>query len=146
MAANYPGNTVSFIQKVDAVSNVNAGDVNVLYEEVKAIADELGLNPSDRSGSASGTFLDSTSAFATVKERLDNIETGARVAFTTLVNRNGGTTLQTSGSGVIGLVVKGAASQSVNLMEFQTNGSSTPVSYVTAAGVVYTPTIDGGGA
>jgi hypothetical protein len=146
MAANYPGNTVSFTQKVDAVSNVNAGDVNVIYDEVKAIADELGLNPSDRSGSASGTFLDSTSAFNTVKERLDNIETGARVAFTTLVNRNGGTTLQTSGSGVIGLVVKAAASQSVNLMEFQTSGSSTPVSYVTAAGNIYTPSIDGGGA
>jgi hypothetical protein len=146
MAANYPGNTVSFTQKVDAVSNVNAADVNVIYDEVKAIADELGLDPSDRSGSASGTFDGSTSSFGTVKLRLDNIETGARVANTLLVSNVGGSTILASSASVKGLVIKAAASQSANLMEFQTNGSSTPVSYVTAAGNIYTPTIDGGGA
>jgi hypothetical protein len=146
MTANYPGNTVSFTQKVDSVSNVNAADVNLAYEEIQAIAAELGLNPSDRTGGASTTFNDSTSSFDTVKLRLDNIETGARVANTSLVNKAGGTTITPSANSVKGLVIKGASGQTATLMEFQTSGSSTPVSYVTAAGNIYTPTIDGGGA
>lgn len=144
--ANYPGNTVSFTPKVDAVSNVNAGDVNVLYDEVSAIAVELGLNPSDRSGSASNSFNSSASTFDTVKLRLDNIETGARVANNLLVSNVGGSTITPSASGVIGLIVKATSGQTANLAEFQTAGSSTPVSYVTSAGNIYTPVIDGGGA
>jgi hypothetical protein len=146
MAANYPGNTVSFTQKVDSISNVNAADVNLAYEEIQAIATELGLNPSDRTSGASNTFDGTTSAFDTVKLRLDNIETGARVANTLLVSNVGGSTILASASGVKGLIIKAAASQSANLLEFQNNGSTTPVSYVTAAGNIYTPTIDGGGA
>ena len=146
--ANYPGNTVGFVNKVDLTSTVIASDVNSLYDEVTAIAAELGLNPSQRtSGTWSTSWTSSgNTKFTNVKLRLDNAENGAYTANDALVSRYGGTTvISTGATSAVSLSIKQASSQTGNLLEFRTS-ADTVVSYARADGTFFTPVLDGGGA
>jgi hypothetical protein len=143
--ATYPDNLANFTSVQDGVNTVQAVHVNVGYQEITATQTELGANASDRSGSwATTPMVVSSLTFTDVKSRLDNVENGAYYSQTSLVNKNGGTTILPATSGTKGLIIKGAASQSVNLLEFQVDGSTTAVSYFKNDGTFFTPIIDGG--
>jgi hypothetical protein len=144
--ANYPNALSTFTPVVDGTDVVQAYQVNNAYTEITAITTELGINPSDRSTGWSTTFDSTSTTFSTVQVRIDNVENGAKKANDLLVSNVGGTTITPSGTGVIGLVLKGVTSGTANLLEARASGSSTPVTYIAADGSFYTPTIDGGSA
>lgn len=146
--ATYPDSTALNLGTLrDGVDTVVASNVNTVYRETEAIAVVLGANPNTRTAPwATSPFDNSSQAFTTLKMRLDNVENGANFAYTYLVNKAGGTTITPSAAGVVGATVKATSGQTANLMEFQTSGSSTPVSYFKPDGTFFTPVIDGGSA
>jgi hypothetical protein len=143
--ATYPDNLASFTAVRNGEDTVQAQHVNVAYEEISATQTELGTNAADRSGAWSATpLVISSLSFSDVKSRIDNVENGAYYSQTSLVNKAGGTTITPSTSSTKGLIIKGAASQSAHLLEFQVDGSTTAISYFRNDGTFFTPTIDGG--
>jgi hypothetical protein len=128
MTARYPAQFPLFQPQIDGVDGVNAVDVNILYEEVDAIAAALGIDPKG--------------AAATVGARIGAVET----AGTTYVSNNGGSTILSTAATTRGLVVKGHASQSVNLFEVKDNSNNIFFSVGSSGTVTFTTAIDGGNA
>lgn len=77
--------------QIDGSSIVDAADVNLVYAEIIGIEQELGINPSQRKVAFnSGTYSDNyASDFVTVDARIENVETAAHQAYTSL-NVSGG--------------------------------------------------------
>jgi hypothetical protein len=127
MAAQYPSQLASFGTRLqDNIDTVLAAHPGKLQDEVLAIQTVLGVNPQVDSGSADRV---------TVNARLNLIEAGVTGdSHSQYVKVAGGSTITPASSSTKGLVVKGASSQTANLQEWQTNGSSTPVAYITPAG------------
>jgi hypothetical protein len=141
MAANYPSTAVSFSQRTDNQDPVVAGDVNVVYDEVTAIATVIGLSPASSAG-WSGSFSTSTTSWSTLKERIQHIEYGLSTAYTDRVSLAGDSVVLPAANKV-GVTVKAAPSATSNLMEFK-NSSNTVVTAVGPNGWILT--IDGGSA
>ena len=130
--------------QVDDLDTVNASDVNTVYDELNAIEVELGTNPSDRAiGWASGTFSTASETFATVGARIQNVETGVAAVTTNHVSKLGGSQILPSTASTIGLQIRAATSQSVNLLEIKDSSNAVTTS-VNSAG--YIVAIDGGSA
>jgi hypothetical protein len=134
--AYYPGNIkTDFTTKVNNTDIVDASHPNILQDEVIAIETYLGVNPhvGTRTYTTSG-FTTGTS-HASVAARLTNLEVGITGdVHTQYVKIVGGSTITAASSSTKGLIVKAAASQTANLLEFQPSGSTTPLAYITAAG------------
>jgi hypothetical protein len=137
MAAAYPTGIASFINKVNVTDIIDASHPNSLQDEVVATQSTLGTEPNrSTSPSPSGTFNASTNLYSTVGARLNNIEVGVVSDAHTQYLRKAGDTanvITIGASTTKGLIVKGAASQSANLLEFQ-NSSATVLSYINSAG------------
>ena len=137
MAASYPSSVKVFTTKVNITEVVDAGHPNLLQEEVVAIESTLGTDPNlSTAPSPSGTFTGTSTSYPTVSDRLANIETGVvSDAHTQYIRKAGDVAnIITAGSAVIKpLILKGAASQSANLQEWQ-NTSGTALSYIDASG------------
>ena len=135
MAASYPGTAKVFSTKIDGSSVVLAADPNSIQDEVLAIESTLGTNPQiSTTPSSSGTFVSTSTTFSDVNARLANIEIGiVSDAHTQYVKNTGAGVITISSGASKGLVVRGNASQSANLQEWQ-NSSSTVLAYVTPAG------------
>jgi hypothetical protein len=125
MTASYPGTVQSFTTKVDGTSIIYAAHPNLLQDEVVAIESILGVNP----------HIDASSVnYGSVDARLRNIETGVTGdSHTQYVKVAGGSTITISTATTKGVIVKGAASQTANLQEWQ-NSSGTVLADVDAAG------------
>jgi hypothetical protein len=136
VTASYPASVKSFTTKVDFTDTVLAEHVNSLQEEVNSLQSNLGTYIKTGSGWV-GSFDTSTTAWNTLKDRLANMEYGIKDIYDDYVSRSGGSSIVASGASVKGLIVKGASSQTANLVEFQTS-SGTVVSKVDAAGELYT--------
>jgi hypothetical protein len=136
VTASYPASVKSFTTKVDFTDTVLAEHVNSLQEEVNSLQSNLGTYIKTGSGWV-GEFDTSTTAWNTLKDRLANMEYGIKDVYDDYVSRSGGSSIVASGAAVKGLVVKGASSQSANLVEFQTS-AGTVVSKVDSAGEIYT--------
>lgn len=136
MTASYPASVRSFTTKVDFTDTVLAEHVNSLQEEVNSLQANLGTFIKTGSGWV-GEFDTTTTAWNTLKDRLANMEYGIKDVYDDYVSRSGGSSIVSSGAAVKGLIVKGASSQSANLVEFQTS-AGTVVSKVDAAGEIYT--------
>ena len=135
MAAVYPGSVRSFTTKQNNVDVVDASHPNLIQEEVVAIQSTLGTNPAT-SSTGSGIYVSTSTAFATVKARLDNIETGVVGDVHTQYAKNaGGSTILPGAVATKGLVIRAASGQTANLQEWQ-NSSGTVVSYVDSNGVL----------
>lgn len=138
MAATYPTGIATFLDKVNVTDIIDASHPNSLQAEVTAIESTLGTEPNrSTTPSPSGTFNGTSTLFATVGLRLNNLEVGVVAdSHTQYLRKAGdsGNVITAGSSSIKGLVVKGAASQSANLLEFQ-NSSGTVLSAVTAAGV-----------
>jgi hypothetical protein len=139
--ASYPATVPSFTQKVNNLDVVLAGDVNVVYDEVTAIATTLGATPNTSSG-WSGSFSTSTTSWPTVNGRLQHIEYGLGTAYTDRVSLTGDSVVLPA-SDKVGIAVKAATSATSNLAEFK-NSSNTVVTAVGPDGWILT--IDGGSA
>lgn len=137
MAAAYPTGIASFINKVNVTDIIDASHPNSLQDEVVATQNTLGTEPNrSTSPSPSGTFNATTNLYSTVGARLNNIEVGVVSDAHSQYLRKAGDTanvITVGASTTKGLVVKGAASQSANLLEFQ-NSSATVLSYINSAG------------
>lgn len=77
MPASYPSSIRVFSTKVNITDIVDASHPNSVQEEVVAIQTTLGVLPAtSTTPSASGTFTATSTAYATLNQRLANIETG----------------------------------------------------------------------
>lgn len=141
MAANYPTTAVSFQQRQDNSDPVVAADVNILYDEVTAIATTVGTAPTTSTG-WSGTFSTSNTSWSTLRDRIQHAEYGINTAYTDRVSLGGDSVVLPSASKV-GLAIKAATSATSNLMEFK-NSSNSVVTAVGPNGWILT--IDGGSA
>jgi hypothetical protein len=128
MAASYPSSIAGFLDKVNIVDIIDASHPNSVQSEVIAIENTLGTEPNrSTTPSPSGTFNGTSNLFSTVGLRLNNLEVGVvSDAHTQYLRKSGDTAnVITIGSAATkGLVIKGAASQSGNLLEFQNSSSS----------------------
>jgi hypothetical protein len=143
MAASYPISIKTFVAKVNLQDLVVAEDVNGVYDEVTAIETQLGAGgvaTSDTWGSY--TFSSATTNWGSLRLRLRNIEAGVYTAVTARVSTTGGSTVVPSSASTKGVIIKGAASQTANLLEFQ-NSSGTVTGSVNAAGA-FVGVVDGG--
>lgn len=147
----YPNDIKSFTFKVNNVDKVVADDVNALYTEVTEIEKHLGVG-----GAAYGTGSWGSGGFSTsitnwydnggLKARLQNIEAGVLPAYnaiSTIVSNLGGSTINISGAGVVGLTVKAAASPTANLLNITDNSNNSLVR-VEKDGRLVAFVIDGG--
>ena len=123
MTAAYPSSVKSFTTKVDFTDTVLAEHVNSLQEEVNALQNNLGTLIKTGSGwVGSVDFI--TSNWNTLKDRLANIEYGLKDVYDEYVSNVGGSIITSSAIGVKSLVVRARASQTANLVEFQTSASA----------------------
>ena len=138
MAASYPSAVRPFTTKVNVLDIVDAADPNSLQEEVVAIESTIGLNPAlSTSPSASGTFVTTSTQYATLVQRLANIETGiVSDSHSQYIKRTGNELLTNAVSTNVGLTIKGAASQNANLQEWKTSANAT-VASVSSSGSIY---------
>jgi hypothetical protein len=141
--ASYPNQIASFgADRIDLQSVVVASDVNPVYAEIVSIETILGANVHKRQVAwTSGSFSASTTAFATLQARLENIENGVYSWTTSGLTGSGGTVML--GTNGVNLTLKQATSQTVNLLEFR-NSSNSPLGYLTTAGKLEVVSIDGG--
>lgn len=137
MAAAYPTGIATFINKVNVTDIIDASHPNSLQDEVIATQNTLGTEPNrSTSPSSGGTFNATTNLYSTVGLRLNNIEVGVVSDAHTQYLRKAGDTANVITIGLAatkGLVIKGASSQTGNLLEFQ-NSSATVLSAINAAG------------
>jgi hypothetical protein len=137
MAAAYPTGIASFINKVNVTDIIDASHPNALQDEVIATQTTLGSEPNrSTSPSAGGTFNATSNLFSTVGLRLNNIEVGVVSDAHTQYLRKAGDTanvITIGASTTKGLVVRGAASQSANLQDWQ-DSSSTVLAKIDSTG------------
>lgn len=136
MTAAYPSSVKSFTTKVDFTDTVLAEHVNSLQEEVNALQNNIGTLIKTGSGwVGSVDFI--TTNWNNLKDRLANIEYGLKDVYDEYVSNVGGSVITSSAIGVKSLVVRARASQTANLVEFQTS-ASTVVTKVQPDGTIYT--------
>jgi hypothetical protein len=136
VTASYPASVKSFTTKVDFTDTVLAEHVNSLQDEVNSLQANLGTFIKTGSGWV-GEFDVVTTNWNTLKDRLANMEYGIKDVYDDYVSRSGGSSIVASGAAIKGLIVKGASSQTANLVEFQTS-AGTVISKVDSAGEIYT--------
>lgn len=137
MAARYPANPMSFDYRQNVTDLVQAQDVNVLYDEASAVGTYLGTNPHVSATWGATAFTSGTTTWATVRDRIQNVENGVFTAVNSRVKTEGGSTIQPGTTSTVGLVLKASSGQSANLLESQTSGSSTAVTKIDKDGILY---------
>ena len=104
MAASYPASTVVFTTKQNIVDIVDASHPNIIQEEIVAIESTLGVSPNlSTTPSASGSFVATSTSFASVSARLANLEIGIVADTHTQYTKrvNGSVTTASTSSGVV---------------------------------------------
>jgi hypothetical protein len=123
VTAAYPASVKSFTTKVDFSDTVLAEHVNSLQAEVNSLQTNLGTLIKTGSGWVGNVDFVTTS-WSTLKDRLANIEYGLKDVYDEYVSDVGGSVIVSSAIGVKSLVVRARASQTANLVEFQTSASA----------------------
>lgn len=136
MAASYPTSVKTFTPKVNIVDIIDKSDPNSLFLEVTAIESVIGTTPSIATAATASGWANTATDYTTLNGRLANIEKGIVAdTHTQYVKIVGGSTITSSSASTKGLVVKGAASQSANLQEWQ-NNTGTVVASIDANGAL----------
>ena len=124
----------------DLKTVVYARHVVTIYDEVTAVQQQLGAGGVATSGTwGGGTFSSATTAWGSLRARLQNIEEGVYESFTNRVKTAGGSSIVSSSS-TVGLSLR--TSGSGNLLELR-NTSNTLVNRFAADGTFF-GVIDGG--
>jgi hypothetical protein len=135
MPADYPTSLHTWTDRSDNVSPVVADDVNSLYAEVSQIEATVGVNPHVSPTWGLATFTKDTTAWTTVKARLDNIEAGVYSSVYSRVDIAGGSTITQGSTSTVGLTITAASGSTANLLNFK-NSSGTVVTAVTPGGFI----------
>lgn len=135
--ADYPGMLPNFSTKVDYVDVIFADHVNKLQDELYKTQQTLGVGILASSGWTTGTFSTTTTDWATIKARLNNIEYGLYKAFNERVDINGGSMILSAATTTVGLLFRARNSQTANLTEWK-DSSNVLASYVDKDGGIYT--------
>ena len=139
MAASYSASVKSFTTHVNLSESIDASHVNSIQDEIAAIETVLGTTPTLSTAPSSGGTFDSTArTYANVATRLANIETGVVAdSHTQYIKKAGDTAniITPSAVGNKGLVIKAAAGQTANLMEWQSS-AGTAVTYIDNTGTL----------
>lgn len=137
MTASYPGAVRPFINKTNVVDIIDASHPNSLQEEVVAIESAIGLNPAlSTSPSSSGTFVTTSTQYATLVQRLANIETGIVADTHSQYLKKTGNEIVVNGvSTNVAVTIKGASGQTANLQEWR-DSANTLLARVSASGGV----------
>lgn len=151
MAASYPTTVkvwsptdTNFAYPEDLKTVVYARHVVSLYDEVTAIEQQLGAGGVATSNTwGAGTFSSATTAWGSLRARVQNIEDGVYESVNYRVSARGGSVVTPSTASVVGVTVKAASSQTANLLELR-NSSNSVVTAVGKDGWILT--IDGGSA
>jgi hypothetical protein len=134
MPATYPNSVKTFTPKVNVIDLIQAADPNSLFDEVTAIESVIGTTPSVATAASASGWSNTATDYTTLNGRLANIEKGIVAdTHTQYVKIVGGSVITASTSSTKGLIVKGAASQSANLQEWQTS-NGTVVAAISANG------------
>ena len=143
MTASYPSSIRSFSTKRNTLDIVDAADPNSLQEEVIAIQSVIGVNPNISTAPLStGTFVTTSTAYTNLNARLTNIETGiVSDSHTQYLRRTGNEALVNATASNIGLIVKGASSQTADLQQWQSS-SGTVVARVKSDGTFSASALD----
>jgi hypothetical protein len=136
VTAAYPATVKSFTTKVDFADTVLAEHVNSLQEEVNSLQANLGTYIKTGSGWVGDVDFVTTS-WNTLKDRLANIEYGIKDVYDDYVSKVGGTVIVSAANATKSLVIRAKASQTANLIEFQTSASAV-VTNVQPDGTLYT--------
>lgn len=144
--ATYPSQISSFPTHVNLIEIIDASHPNNIQTELVAVETTLGTNPAtSTTPNPAGTFTSSSTAYTSIKDRLANIETGIVSDSHSQYIRKGadGSNIVTPNTNATkGLIIKGAASQSANLQEWQ-DSTGTVLFSVGATGDL-TGVLDGG--
>lgn len=137
MAASYPTSVAVFTTKQNVVDIIDASHPNSVQDEVVAIEAALGINPNlSTTPSPSGTFVASSTSFASVSARIANIETGVVAdSHTQYIRKTSDTsnTITPAAAANKGLVIRAIPGQTANLQEWQ-NSSGTVVTAISSTG------------
>ena len=137
MAASYPGAVRPFLNKTNVVDIIDASHPNSLQEEVVAIESTIGLNPAlSTAPSSSGTFVTTATQYATLVQRLANIETGiVSDAHTQYVKKTGNESIVNGISTNVALTLRGASGQTANLQDWR-NSANVLLASMSASGAL----------
>lgn len=127
--ANYPVSLPSFDQQENGIDVVDAADVNTAYDEITAIATELGTGAK---GSA-----------ASVSARIAAVESGVTSITGSAVTSSGNKTITVASDAHVSLTIAAKSGQTGNLLEAK-NSSGTANTVINASGHIVS--IDGGSA
>lgn len=135
----YPARVKSWTARRDLQDLVVAADVNTIYDEVTAVEQNLGAGGVAVSPTWGGVlFSTATTSWPNLKDRLTNIEAGVYTAFTSRVNIDGGSTIQSTSNSVVSLTLKAKSGQTANLFEVKNSSNVVVASVDTAGGFVAT--------
>lgn len=136
MAASYPNSVKAFTTHVNVTEVIDAGHPNSIQDEVVAIESTLGTTPSVATAATASGWSNISTDYTTVTARLANIEKGVVAdAHTQYIRKAGDSAnvITASTSSTKGLIIKAAASQSVNIQEWQ-DSTGTVLSYIDSNG------------
>ena len=149
--ATYPNSVQVFTTHINTTEVIDAAHPNLIQDEVIAIESTLGTAATGTDPRLSQTVTSASvwsptaTTYTTVAERLNNIEKGvAGDSHAQYIRKTGdvNNVIQPSASSTKGLVIKGASSQTANLLELQ-NSSGTIVAYIDASGNITTNNVSG---
>lgn len=143
MPASYPLSVRPFQIRVNVLDIIDAAHPNSLQEEVVAIESTIGLNPAlSTSPSPTGTFVSTSTQFNTLIQRLANLEIGVvSDSHSQYVKKAGNDAITNTGAANVGLVIRGAESQTASLQEWRTN-ANVVLARVTSAGTLVASSVD----
>lgn len=137
MTARYPSNAIQFDYRANVTDLIQAQDVNVLYDEVIAIGNTtIGTTPLTSATWGATATLSTSTSWASLKDRIQNLENGTFASYNYRVSTQGGSTLTPSGTDVVGLIVRATAGQTADLVRAQSSDGTT-VTKVDKDGVLY---------
>jgi len=145
VAASYPSQVVQFTDHKNTTEVIDASHPNNIQYEVMAIEGAIGATPTTNSNPTAVTnFSFAARTPTTISARIADVELGVVSDAHTQYLRKAGDAaniITASSASITGLVIKGAASQSANLQEWQ-NSSGTVVTSINASGALvgYVPT------
>jgi hypothetical protein len=140
--ASYPQQYVAFAQKQDLLDIVRANDINQVYDEVKAIADDLGSGTGTglRYSATWGTTstLSTETVWTGLQQRLQNIENGLFGAFSFRVDNRGGSVVQSGATTTIGLDFRLVTSQTAEVIRIRNAANNATILSINPAGTITT--------
>lgn len=135
MVASYPGTLRAFQTRLNVTDNVDAAHMNDVQDEIKAIQKTLAINPQNSTaggGSTLGAWSGAARSYASLSDRLANIEAGIVAdAHSQYAKADGATTFTGTKTFVDPLLLGDAAAATSSALTLRTGttGGSSSISW-----------------